>query len=518
VGKPGEAPLIALEQVAPFSSAAERPRWPLQVACPQLTCAFWLRLTEEQGTPTGFAQPIYAICAADVGGGVGDFLIGYVEDGLSLLVEGNTGAVYDDCFRGWLRFSKNLATGEWHHVAVVYDASARTAELFVMGVREEVHGFHLAWPVRLTTVSVGEQREDCAGAEVAMERRFPEDQLKQVRVYNRALSKAEIAEVIRETRVTPLAPPEEIPLVGMGTAGMPSLVKSGVAAGLRAGLRHLDCSPAYGTERVVGAALQEAIAEGVVRREDVWITSGLWCTCWREVELSVAASLEDLQTDYIDLYLIQCNHSFKAPKGSVVGRVDPTRPFRVDDDGNPVPRPVPLLEVWRALERVQHKGLVRHIGVSNFGEASLRTLLKHAVTPLYCNQVERHPYLPNRSLVNFCKDRGIQIVASAPLGAPHKKDVYGVCDELPLTSHPTVVATAQAHNTTAARVILAWNIASSVAVIPTADDPIMVEDVASSMPSLSLQELAALDGLECGLRTTGGEGHPSNKRPWLRYD
>eukprot|EP00392_Amoebophrya_sp_AT5.2_P016265 g16523.t1 len=158
-----------------------------------------------------------------------------------------------------------------------------------------------------------------------------------------------------------------IPSVGFGTA---HLYESHIFQALRAGVRHLDCARLYANEQEVGKALRRFLRDEQDKNEhgrgpaatrgDVWITSKLWCEDHRpaRVVASVAQSLRDLQTDYLDLLLIHWPRAFV-----------PGRPFVVDRAVRSV------LETWEAMEALVREGKVRFLGVSNFDQAQVEELL-----------------------------------------------------------------------------------------------------------------------------------------------
>jgi aldehyde reductase len=127
-----------------------------------------------------------------------------------------------------------------------------------------------------------------------------------------------------------------------------------------AGYRHIDCAACYGNEAVVGRAIDDLLKRGVVKREDLWITSKLLLSrnCPDLVEGACRQTLADLKVDYLDLYLIHHAASFVI--------TDDDNQFPRDGEGAMRLDKVPLIHTWKAMERLIDIGLVRHIGVSNF--------------------------------------------------------------------------------------------------------------------------------------------------------
>eukprot|EP00658_Telonema_sp_P-2_P063629 TRINITY_DN5238_c0_g1_i1.p1 TRINITY_DN5238_c0_g1~~TRINITY_DN5238_c0_g1_i1.p1 ORF type:complete len:195 (-),score=46.79 TRINITY_DN5238_c0_g1_i1:196-780(-) len=139
--------------------------------------------------------------------------------------------------------------------------------------------------------------------------------------------------------------------------------------------------------------------------------------------------------------------------------------IRDRDTGSPVmgqfDQEVSLEETWAAMEGLIDEGLVRHIGVSNFGQGILSELLGFANIVPYCNQVETHPFLVQPGLVDFCREQGIKVVAYHPIGKPSKREPDNNCLE-----HPVVRALASKHKSTPAQVVLKWQLQRGVTVIP----------------------------------------------------
>lgn len=188
-------------------------------------------------------------------------------------------------------------------------------------------------------------------------------------------------ELAIDTKIT-LNDGHRIPQLGLGVwqtrAG--KTCEAAVLAALEAGYRHIDTAAAYDNEESVGSAIR---ASGI-RREDIFVTTKLWNGDHGDPERALDASLRKLKTDYVDLYLIHF----------------------------PVPE---RRKSWPALEALQRQGKARSIGVSNYTIRHLTELLAEAGTVPAVNQVEFHPYLYQRDLLEFCVGKGIVIEAYSPL-------------------------------------------------------------------------------------------------------
>ncbi|CAN6237041.1 unnamed protein product [Urochloa humidicola] len=200
-----------------------------------------------------------------------------------------------------------------------------------------------------------------------------------------------------------------VPAVGLGTASFPFVeedVRAAVLAALELGYRHLDTASLYGSERAVGEAVAEAVQRGVVAsREEVFVTTKIWCSQSHPdlVLPSLRESLQNLQMEYVDLYLVHWPVATKPGK--------PQFPIKREDIV-----PMDLSGVWRAMEECHRLGLARMIGVSNFTTTKLQELLAIAEIPPAVNQVEMNPIWQQKKLIEFCKDKGILVTAYSPLG------------------------------------------------------------------------------------------------------
>ncbi len=210
-----------------------------------------------------------------------------------------------------------------------------------------------------------------------------------------------------------------MPSVGLGLWKVPRAVCAEVVVdAIRRGYRHLDCACDYGNEAEVGEGIAAAIEAGIVKREELWVTSKLWNTYHRSehVEPAIRRTLADLRLDYVDLYLIHF---------PIATRYVPfeTRypPEWIYDPTAETPRmeldSVPISETWAAMEGLVAAGLAANIGVCNFNTAGLRDLLAHAKLPPAVLQVELHPYNQQPQLVRYCQQEGIALTGFSPLGA-----------------------------------------------------------------------------------------------------
>jgi alcohol dehydrogenase (NADP+) len=282
---------------------------------------------------------------------------------------------------------------------------------------------------------------------------------------------------------------DPMPILGLGTwKSKPGEVYEAVKAAIRLGYRHLDCARIYGNEAEIGKAFAESFAEGVVTREEMWITSKLWNDSHapEHVQSGLEETLADLQLDYLDLFLMHWPVALKK------GASFPMAPEKMISLKN-----LPLDATWSAMESLVDKGLCRHIGVSNFSQTKLKSLMDRAQLKPELNQVELHPYLQQTELVEFCQQHGVHMTAYSPLGSPDRPDSLKADNEPVLMEDPTIVAIASHHGISPAQVLIAWAIHRGTAVIPKSVNPKRIEqNLAAANVSLTdedMQQIAKLD-------------------------
>lgn len=296
-----------------------------------------------------------------------------------------------------------------------------------------------------------------------------------------------------------------IPKFGLGTWKIPKDVTENVVflAISKCGVRHLDCACDYGNEEQVGAGISRAIAEGIIKREELWVTGKLWNTYHRKehVELACRKSLQDLHLDYLDLFSIHFPISQK-----FVPLETRYPPEWIFDPNSAEPKieldPVPYSETWRAMEDLVNVGLTRRIGVCNINVQGLMEILSYSRIKPYANQIEVHPYLSQRDLVDFSHRAGIEVTAFSPLGSPSYIQLAmdrglgeGVLKE------PIVLEIASRVSKSPAQVIIRWNIQRGNSVVAKSNN---IDRIAENTDvfnfSLSNDDMEKIDSLNKNMR------------------
>ncbi|PZX47827.1 aldo/keto reductase [Algoriphagus chordae] len=303
---------------------------------------------------------------------------------------------------------------------------------------------------------------------------------------------------------------DKLPIIGLGTwKSKPGEVAQAVFWAIEAGYRHIDCAAVYQNENEVGAGIAKAIAEGLVKREELFVTSKLWNNAHKKEQVlpALEKSLADLKLDYVDLYLIHWPISFKAGVGFPGGRED----YLTYEE-------VPISETWKAMQELKEKGLAKHIGVSNFNQNKLKEILELGGQSPEMNQVEMQPYLPQEGLVEFCIEHGILMTAYSPLGSPDSRaDKHA--DDPKLLVDPVVKEIADKHKVGAGQVLIAWSIARDIAVIPkSVHQERIIGNLASANINLDDHDMMELRDIGINHRFIDGSFFTGENSPYESSD
>ncbi|KAF7586700.1 hypothetical protein BBP40_008417 [Aspergillus hancockii] len=252
----------------------------------------------------------------------------------------------------------------------------------------------------------------------------------------------------------------EIPALGLGTwQSAPGEVEKAVSHAISVGYRHIDGAFCYQNEEEVGKGIKDALASGKVKREDLFVTTKLWCTYHSRVEEALDLSLKNLGLDYVDLYLVHWPLAMN-PKGN-----HPLFP-KLADGSRDIDHSHSHVTTWKSMEKLIATGKTKAIGVSNYSKRYLEELLPQASIVPAVNQIENHPSLPQQEIVDFCKEKGIHVTAYSPLGSTGS----------PLFTAEPIVEVAKRKGVTPATVLLSWHAARGSSVLAKSVTPSRIED------------------------------------------
>ncbi|KAJ6108512.1 hypothetical protein N7523_009835 [Penicillium sp. IBT 18751x] len=268
----------------------------------------------------------------------------------------------------------------------------------------------------------------------------------------------------------------EIPALGLGTwQSSPGEVARAVAHAIKVGYRHIDTALCYGNENEVGQGIKEAIDAGIVKREELFVTTKLWCSYHARVEEGLETSLKNLGLDYVDLYLMHWPLAMN-PNGN-----HPVFP-KLPDGSRDIDHSHSHVTTWKSMEKLIGSGKVKAIGVSNYSVKYLEELLPQATIIPAANQIENHPSLPQQEIVDYCKAKGIHITAYSPLGSTGS----------PLFTAEPIVTVAKKRNVTPATVLLSWHIARGSSVLAKSVTPERIEANRSDLIHLDAEDMATI--------------------------
>ena len=223
-----------------------------------------------------------------------------------------------------------------------------------------------------------------------------------------------------------LANGKALPVLGLGVWKMDegSETEDAVSWALRAGYRHIDTARLYANEKSVGNAVRKFMAESGTPRKEIFITTKLWPSDYFNPERGFAESLEKLDLEYIDLYLIHW------------------------------PLPIMPKNIWKTFEKVYEQGLAKSIGVSNYSQSDIEKILEYAKVVPMVNQVEFNPAAHDLALLEYCKSKNIVVEAYSPLGQGG------------LIKNKTVVSVAEKYKKSPAQIVIRWALQHGTVVLP----------------------------------------------------
>ncbi len=264
-------------------------------------------------------------------------------------------------------------------------------------------------------------------------------------------------------------PQGHMPALGLGTWALRGEECSrAVRAALETGYRHIDTAEMYGNEEAVGDGIRRA----EVGRDSVFLVTKAWQNHLDGPGLKRAlrVSLDKLGTDYVDLYLVHWPN-----------------------------RSVPMEETFGAMAELKEGGKVEHVGVSNFTVALLEEAMDSSPVPIFCNQVEYHPYLAQQPVLECCREHGVALVGYCPLARGR------------VFKDGTLREIGRRHGKSGGQVVLRWLIQQEgVGAIPRSSSPEHIRENYEVWDfELSDEEMQRIFDLERGYRIVSSGGVPT---------
>jgi diketogulonate reductase-like aldo/keto reductase len=286
-----------------------------------------------------------------------------------------------------------------------------------------------------------------------------------------------------------------IPVIGLGTFGSDNYSAAQIAEAvdfaIRNGYRHIDCASVYMNEPELGKAISTLIQEGVVSRDNLWITSKVWNDAHGDGEVieSCKKSISDLQLEYLDLYLVHWPfHNYHSPGCDGDARNPDSRPYVHKK----------YMAVWRQMEHLVELGLVKSIGTSNMTIPKMELLLKDAKIKPVVNEMEIHPHFQQQKLFDYMVEKNIQPIGYSPIGSPKRPERDRTDNDTIDIEDPVIIRIAQRLNIHPAEVCIKWGIQRGEVVIPFSVSPSKIisnlnSTLSEPITDDEMRQIAAID-------------------------
>jgi alcohol dehydrogenase (NADP+) len=245
----------------------------------------------------------------------------------------------------------------------------------------------------------------------------------------------------------------------------------------------------YMNEPEIGNTLSSLIKEGVVRRDELWITSKVWNDSHGEVIASCKKSLSDLQLEYLDLYLVHWPFpNYHAPGCDGDARNPDSRPYIHEN----------YMMVWRQMEQLVDMGLVKSIGTSNMTIPKMELLLRDARIRPVVNEMELHPHFQQQELFDYMVENNIQPIGYSPIGSPKRPERDRTENDTVDIEDPVIIQIAERLNIHPAEVCIKWGIQRGEVVIPFSVSPPKIisnlnATISDPITNEEMQQIATID-------------------------
>jgi alcohol dehydrogenase (NADP+) len=297
---------------------------------------------------------------------------------------------------------------------------------------------------------------------------------------------------------------DKMPAVGLGTFGSDRFTGEQIAEAVKGaisiGYRHIDCASVYGNEHLIGQSLKEVTDSGIVKREELWITSKVWNDMHGDGDIlvSCAKSLKDLKLDYLDLFLVHWPFPNFHAKGVDVSSRDPNAKPYIHED---------YMKVWRQMEKLKKMGLVRNIGTSNMTIPKMKLLLRDASTKPACNEMELHPHFQQSEFFKFNIDNGIIPIGFCPIGSPTRPDRDKTDTDTVDIQDPVILKIAKRLNVHPAVVCVKWAVQHGQIPIPFSihKNEYLSNISCSTVDPLTKDEMKEIESIDKNCRLIKGQ-------------
>ncbi len=296
----------------------------------------------------------------------------------------------------------------------------------------------------------------------------------------------------------------KIPAIGLGTFGSDNYnaqqIAQAVDFAIRNGYRHIDCASVYMNEAEIGCAISGLIKEGVVNRDELWITSKVWNDSHGKGQVieSCKKSLHDLKLDYLDLYLVHWPFpNYHAPGCDGDARNPDSKPYIHED----------YMVAWRQMEQLVEMGLVKAIGTSNMTIPKMELLLRDARIKPVVNEMEIHPHFQQPQLFNYVVSKNIQPIGYSPIGSPKRPERDRTANDTVDIEDPVVIKIAERLKIHPAEVCIKWAIQRGEVVIPFSVTPSKIISNLNAVcgDSLTAEEMEEITAIDKNCRLIKGQ-------------
>lgn len=256
---------------------------------------------------------------------------------------------------------------------------------------------------------------------------------------------------------------EQIPCIGLGTFGSDKYdadtVSEAVYGAIKVGYRLIDCASVYQNEEQIGKVLKRIFAEGVVKREELFVTSKVWNDKHGKGEVidSCKKSLKDLGLSRIDMYFVHWPFpNYHAPGCDGDSRNPDSKPFSVEE----------FMTAWRQCETLVDLGLVRYIGMSNMTIPKLEAVLPLCRIRPVALEMELHPSFQQPELFAYAVSQEILPIGYCPIGSPSRPERDRTVEDVADMELPSIIAAARSHQVHPAVICLKWAVQRGQVPIP----------------------------------------------------